>query len=194
MAKDFSKIVESSIVAVKNGYTWLSDVFTRLSRKKLIVQTEFKGAEKVEEVKHSVESLPKTKTVEVKVEKRDDPSNSGLTGENPVKTTIEAPQVTKWSKLKGVFSSLRSGVNNFAEGLKNASKTFISTGGGALVLIEGFKSLIKIGQHFYNSWIDGMKEAAAMSEQNASSIREAAQANEELRQKGDEYLKQLKLA
>ena len=30
-----------------------------------------------------------------------------------------------------------------------------------------------------------------MSEQNASSIREAAQANEELRQKGDEYLKQL---
>ena len=36
-----------------------------------------------------------------------------------------------------------------------------------------------------------MKEAAAMSEQNASSIREAAQANEELRQKGDSYLKQL---
>ena len=169
----------------------ISGLFSRFRNKKIKVETEVKGSEKVEEVKRKVESLPKTKTVEVKVEKRGDPSNSGLTGMNPDKTAIEAPQVTKWSKLKGVFSSLRSGVNNFAEGLKNASKVFISTGGGALVLIEGFKSLVKIGQHFYNSWIDGMKEAAAMSEQNASSIREAAQANEELRQKGDEYLKQL---
>ena len=60
-----------------------------------------------------------------------------------------------------------------------------------MVLIEGFKSLIKIGQHFYGEWINGMKEAAEMSENNASSIREAAQANEELRQKGDSYLAQL---
>ena len=173
MAKDFSKIVESSIEAVKNVYTWLSDVFTRYAKKKLTVQTEVKGSEKVEKVKRDVESLPKTQTVEVKVEKRGDPSNSGLTGMNTDKTAIEAPQATKWSKLKVVFSSLRSGVNNFAEGLKDASKVFISTGGGALVLIEGFKSLVKIGQHFYNSWIDGMKEAASMSERNASSIREA---------------------
>ena len=70
----------------------------------------------------------------------------------------------------------------------------MSNGGALMILYQGFKSLIQIGQHFYNSWIDGMKEAAAMSEQNASSIREAAQANEELRQKGDEYLKQLELA
>ena len=169
----------------------INAIFSYFRNKKIKVETEVKGAEKLEEVKRSVESLPKTQTVEVNVEKRGDPSNSGLTGENPDNTDIEAPQVTKWSKLKGVFSSLRSGVSNFAEGLKDASKVFVSTGGGALVLIEGFKSLIKIGQHFYNSWINGMKEAAAMSEQNASSIREAAQANEELRQKGDEYLKQL---
>ena len=42
--------------------------------------------------------------------------------------------------------------------------------------VEGFKSLVKIGQHFYNNWIEGMKEAAAMSERNAESIREAAEA------------------
>ena len=181
-------IIEKSASLIKEK---VANIFSRFCNKKIKVETEVKGAEKVEKVKHSVESIPKTKTVEVKVEKRDDPSNSSLARINPDKMAIEAPQVTKWSKLKGVFSSLRSGVSNFAEGLKDASKVFVSTGGGALVLIEGFKSLIKIGQHFYNSWINGMKEAAAMSEQNASSIREAAQANEELRQKGDEYLKQL---
>ena len=191
MTTDFSKIIEFSLNSVKRFGRLMSNVFSRFSGRKITVETEVKGAEKLEEVKRSVESLPKTQTVEVNVEKRGDPSNSGLTGMNPDKTAIEAPQVTKWSKLKGVFSSLRSGVSNFAEGLKDASKVFVSTGGGALVLIEGFKSLIKIGQHFYNSWIDGMKEAAAMSEQNASSIREVAQANEELRRKGDEYLKQL---
>ena len=51
-----------------------------------------------------------------------------------------------------------------------------------------------IVQHCYSEWINGMKEAAEMSENNASSIRKAAQANEELRQKGDSYLAQLELA
>ena len=93
--------------------------------------------------------------------------------------------------MKGVFADVRAGINDISGGMKNLAADFMSKGGGVLILYEGIKSLIKIGQHFYNSWIDGMKEAAAMSEQNASSIREAAQANEELRQKGDEYLKQL---
>ena len=79
--------------------------------------------------------------------------------------------------MKDVFRSLHSGINGVSGGLKNIGDNFLSSGGGALILADGFKSLIKIGQHFYNSWIDGMKEAAAMSEQNASSIREAAQAN-----------------
>ena len=70
------------------------------------------------------------------------------------------------SNAKKVFSAVRSGVS----GATASFGTFIKSvlrGGGAPVLIEGFKSLIKIGQHFYNIWIDGMKEAAAMSEQNA---------------------------
>ena len=40
--------------------------------KKLTVQTEVKGSEKVEEVKQKLESLPKTKTVKMKVEKSGD--------------------------------------------------------------------------------------------------------------------------
>ena len=58
--------------AVNKVSTWLSDVFTRFSRKKLTVQTEVKGSEKVEEVKRKVESLPKTQTVKMKVEKSGD--------------------------------------------------------------------------------------------------------------------------
>ena len=67
----------------------------------------------------------------------------------------------------------------------------MASGGALLIIDQGFQSLLNIGKHFYGEWINGMKESAAMSEQNASSIREAAQANEELRQKGDSYLKQL---
>ena len=58
--------------AVNKVNTWLSDVFTRFARRKLTVQTEVKGSEKVEEVKRKVESLPKTQTVKMKVEKSGD--------------------------------------------------------------------------------------------------------------------------
>jgi len=183
MAKDFSKIVESSMKAVNKVSTWLSDVFTRFSRKKLTVQTEVKGSEKVEAAKQKLESLPKTKTVEVQVEKTGDLSGLSGTEANkaipakPEVPRLPAPPVGLWSKMNGIFQSLRSGVHNFASGLKHASDVFISSGGGAMVLIEGFKSLINIGKHFYGEWINGMKDAAAMSEQNAAGIREAAQAN-----------------
>ena len=207
--------------AVNKVSTWLSDVFTRFSRKKLTVQAEVKGSEKVEEVKRKVESLPKTQTVKMKVEKSGDFSALGLTGRNldrtialssnvsgldkvqelgvaidklPEKKTISAPPVSQWSRLKDEFVSLRGSVNDLGGGLKNLTGKLMSNGGALMILYQGFKSLIKIGQHFYNSWIDGMKEAAEMSENNASSIREAAQANEELRQKGDSYLAQLELA
>ena len=70
----------------------------------------------------------------------------------------------------------------------------MASGGALLIIYQGFQSLINIGKHFYGEWINGMKESAEMSERNAESIREAAQANEELRQKGDAYLAQLELA
>ena len=198
MNKDFLKFLAPSLNAVKQIYDWLLTIFSRFQSKKITVETEVKGAERVEQVKQKLESLSKTKAV-VKVEKKGD--FSGLSGKATGKTDssglgqdikqLPDPPVTLWSKMKGVFSSLYSGIKNFAGGLKEVTGYLVTSGGGSLILLEGFKSLVKIGQHFYNNWIDGMKEAAAMSERNAESIREAAEANEELRQKGDSYLKQL---
>ena len=82
MAKVFSKIVDSSLDAVNKVNTWLSDVFTRFSRRKLTVQTEVKGAEKVEQAKQKIESLPKTRTVEMKIEQSGNFSALEMTGKN----------------------------------------------------------------------------------------------------------------
>ena len=173
--KELKKI---DLVLPKIGKS-LSSFFSRFRSKKLTIETEVKGLEQIEHAKQKLEPLPKKKTVEVKVKKRG--KLSGLSGKTDgmgqaVKKLPEPP-VALWSKMKGVFRSLHSAVNDLIGGLKNVTGYLVSSGGGALILADGFKSLIKIGQHFYNSWIDGMKEAAAMSEQNASSIREAAQAN-----------------
>ena len=81
-----------------------------------------------------LESLTKGKTLEVK----------------PEPTGLPDPPVERWSKLKGVIKSLRSGFSNLAGGLKEVTGCLVSSGGGALILIEGFKSLVKIGQHSYN--------------------------------------------
>ena len=194
MNKDFGKMLDPVLNAVKKVEARFSNLFSRFRNKKITVQTEVKGAEKVEEVKRKVESLPKTQTVKMKVEKSGDFSALGLTGRNldrtislnsnvsgldkvqelgmaidklPEKKTISAPPVSQWSRLKDEFVSLRGSVNDLGGGLKNLTGKLMSNGGALMILYQGFKSLIKIGQHFYNSWIDGMKEAAAMSEQNA---------------------------
>ena len=194
--------MEKEIQSVKNYFNetmgsmrkTFSSFLSLVRSKKLTVQTEVKGVEQVEEAKRKLESLPKTKTVKMKVEKSGDFSTLEMTGKNleknisvksevsgldqvqqlgsavnqlPKTITVAPPPVGQWSKMKGILQSLRSGVNNLGAGLKNASEVFISSGGGAMVLVEGFKSLIKIGQHFYGEWINGMKEAASMSEQNA---------------------------
>ncbi len=68
--------------AVNKVNTWLSDVFTRFARRKLTVQAEVKGVEKVEAAKQKLESLPKTKTVKMKVDKSGDFSALEMTGNN----------------------------------------------------------------------------------------------------------------
>ena len=82
MAKDFSKIIDSSLDAVKKINQSLSDVFLRFAKRKITVQTEVKGVEKVEAAKQKLESLPKTKTVKMKVEKSGDFSALEMTGNN----------------------------------------------------------------------------------------------------------------
>ncbi len=69
MAADVSKIIEFSLNSVKKFNQFMTSIFSRFSGKKIAVETEVKGAEKIEEIKHTVETLPKMKTVEVKVEK-----------------------------------------------------------------------------------------------------------------------------
>ncbi|MBE6373958.1 MAG: hypothetical protein E7055_18045 [Lentisphaerae bacterium] len=194
MAKVFSKIVDSSLDAVKKVNTWLSDVFTRFSRRKLTIQTEVKGVEKVEQAKQKIESLPSAKTVKMKVEKSGDFSTLEMTGKNleknisvksevsgldqvqqlgsavnklPKTITVAPPPVSQWTRIKGVMADVRAGINDISGGMKNLAADFMKKGGGVFILFEGIKSLIKIGQHFYGEWINGMKEAAAISERNA---------------------------
>ena len=181
MTKIFSKIVESSLDSVKKVNTWLSDVFRRFQSKKITVETEVKGTERVEQAKRELESLPKTKTVEVKVEKSGDLSGlsgktSGMEQMGQGIKQLPDPPVTLWSKMKGIFSSLRSGIKNFAGGLKEVTGYLVSSGGGALILTDGFKSRVEMGNHFRNSWIQRMNESATLV-QNLARIPEAEQTN-----------------
>ena len=50
----------------------IASMLSRFRSKKLTVQAEVKGSEKVEEVKRKLESLPNAKTVKMKVEKSGD--------------------------------------------------------------------------------------------------------------------------
>ena len=126
MTKIFSKIVESSLDSVKKFGQLMSDVFSRFGGKKITVESEVKGTEKVEGMKRELESLPKTKKLEVKVEKSGDVSGlsgktSGMEQMGQGIKQLPDPPVTLWSKMKGVFSSLRSGIKNFAGGLKEVT-------------------------------------------------------------------------
>ena len=170
------------------------DIIPNAWSKKLTVQTEVQGVEKVEQAKQKIESLPKTRTVEMKIEQSGNFSALEITGKNleknisvnsevsgldqvqqlgtaintlPNTITIAPPPVSQWAKMKGVMAEVRAGVNDISGGMKNLAADFMKKGGGVFILYEGIQSLIKIGQHFYGEWINGMKEAAAMSEQNA---------------------------
>ena len=70
-------------------------------------------------------------------------------------------QISQVSSLK----PLRLPRRNFGEGVSDSSD------------LSDSRQELFIVQHCYSEWINGMKEAAEMSENNASSIREAAQAN-----------------
>ena len=85
----------------------------------------------------------------------------------PKTMTIAPPPVGQWAKMKGVMAEVRAGVNDLSGGMQNVASDFMKKGGGVFILYEGIKSLINIGKHFYGEWINGMKEAAAISERNA---------------------------
>ena len=112
--------------------------------KNISVRSEVSGLDQVQQLGTAINTLPNT-------------------------ITIATPPVSQWARIKGVMADVRAGVNDISSGMKNLAADFMKKGGGVFILFEGIKSLIKIGQHFYGEWINGMKEAAAMSEQNAVS-------------------------
>ena len=77
------------------------------------------------------------------------------------------------SDVKKVFSAVRSGVSGVKVSFTKFAKTALIGGGGALILIEGFKSRVEMGTHYRHSRIQRMKEAAT-SDQNFSRIPETA--------------------
>ena len=194
MNEKISNFFEASLDSAKKLSQLIAGIFSGFRSKKITVETEVKGTEKVEDIKRNVESLPKAKTLEVKVEPSGDLSALEISGKDLEKTisvksevsgldqvrqlnqdintlpktiTVAPPPVSQLTRMKGVFAGVRAGINDISGGMKNLAANFMSKGGGVLILYEGIKSLINIGKHFYGEWIDGMKEAAAISEQNA---------------------------
>ena len=85
----------------------LVDIIPSSLRKKLTVQAEVKGAEKVDQAKQKIESLPKTKTVKMKIEKIGNFPALEMTGNNLEK------KISVKSKVSGLdqVQQLRTTIN-----------------------------------------------------------------------------------
>lgn len=89
------------------------------------------------------------------------------------------------------FGAIREEMNKTQGGAGNFLGKFLAGGGAIGIIVAGIASLGRIAMTVYNNWIGGMKEAGEMAQRNAASIRETAEANEQLRQKADGYLSRL---
>lgn len=89
------------------------------------------------------------------------------------------------------FGAIREEMNKTQGGAGNFLGKFLAGGGAIGIIAAGIASLGKIAVTAYRNWINGMKEAGELAQRNATNIREAAEANEQLRQKSDGYLSRL---
>lgn len=89
------------------------------------------------------------------------------------------------------FGAIREEMNKTRGGAGNFLGKFLAGGGAIGIIAAGIASLGKIAVTAYRNWINGMKEAGELAQRNAANIREAAEANEQLRQKSDGYLLRL---
>lgn len=89
------------------------------------------------------------------------------------------------------FGAIREEMNKTRGGAGNFLGKFLAGGGAIGIIAAGIASLGKIAVTAYRNWINGMKEAGELAQRNAANIREAAEANEQLRQKSDGYLSRL---
>lgn len=95
------------------------------------------------------------------------------------------------SKAAQAFGAVRSEMTKTQGGAGKFLESFLAGGGAIGLIVAGVASLGKIAATVYNNWIGGMKEAGELAQRNAASIRETAEANEQLRQKSDGYLSRL---
>lgn len=95
------------------------------------------------------------------------------------------------SKAAQAFGAVRSEMTKTQGGAGKFLESFLAGGGAIGIIAAGVASLGKIVVTVYNNWIGGMKEAGELAQRNAASIRETAEATEQLRQKSDGYLSRL---
>ena len=95
------------------------------------------------------------------------------------------------NKAAQAFGAVRSEMTKTQGGAGKFLESFLAGGGAIGIIAAGVASLGKIAATVYNNWIGGMKEAGELAQRNAGSIRETAEANEQLRQKSDGYLSRL---
>lgn len=95
------------------------------------------------------------------------------------------------SKAAQAFGAVRSEMTKTQGGAGKFLESFLAGGGAIGLIVAGVASLGKIAVTAYRNWINGMKEAGELAQRNAANIREAAEANEQLRQKSDGYLLRL---
>ena len=95
------------------------------------------------------------------------------------------------SSLKQSLSAVRAELNKTQGGAGKFLETFLAGGGGIGIIMAGVASLGKIVATVYNNWRQRLQENAELHSNNAASIREAAEANEQVRQKTDGCLGRL---
>ena len=95
------------------------------------------------------------------------------------------------SSLKQSLSAVRAELNKTQGGAGKFLETFLAGGGGIGIIMAGVASLGKIVATVYNNWRQRLQENAELHSNNAASIRETAEANEQARQKTDGYLGRL---
>lgn len=153
------------------------------------------------QAKDAVEEVAKTAQEEINVPVTTDPA--------PLETAQDALQQTDVSARKTggilsklipeslrsrasqVFGAIRQEMTKTEGGAGKFLETFLAGGGAIGILVGGVLGLGKVVSTVYNNWINGMKEAGELAQQNAESIRETAEANEQVRQKTDGYLSRL---
>ena len=107
------------------------------------------------------------------------------------KTVAKVPVEGFTAKFKQGLSAIRAELNKTAGGAGKFLETFLAGGGGIGIIMAGVASLGKIVQTVYNNWRQKLAENAEQHNRNAASIRESAEANEQMRQKTDGFLSKL---